>query len=183
MSACAHYVTLDVILTTMHETVDAYIARILGYIGDQEPLTILASTADRLRALTAGRTREDLSRRPDPSRWSAGEILAHLADAEVVGSWRFRSVLASNAVPLQAYDQNAWAATFRYADADPSESLQFFESARAANLSLLRRVDPALYTNYGMHAERGKETIAHLIRLYAGHDLNHVSQVEQQLSR
>ena len=163
----------------MNETPQAYMSRILSFVAGKEPLDILASTAGRLRALIAGRTREELSRRPDPSRWSTTQILAHLADAEVVASWRLRSIIASDGVALQAFDQNAWASTFKYADADPVESLRLFDVTRAANLSLLRRIDPALYANHGMHVERGKETITHLIRLYAGHDLNHLAQVEQ----
>jgi len=163
----------------MNETPDAYIARILSFVGDQEPLQILASTAGRLRAAIAGRTRDALAWTPDPARWSATQILAHLADAEVVAAWRLRSIIAANGVPLQPFDQNAWAATFRYAESDPFEALQLFEVNRAATLSLLRRVDPALHANHGMHAERGKETVAHLLRLYAGHDLNHLAQIEK----
>ena len=165
----------------MNETPDAYIARILSFVGEREPLQILASTAGRLRALIAGRTRNDLSRTPDPARWSAVQILAHLADAEVVAAWRMRSIIAANGVALQPFDQNAWAAAFRYAESDPFESLQLFDTNRAATLSLLRRVDPALHANHGVHAERGKETVAHLLRLYAGHDLNHLAQIEKLL--
>lgn len=165
----------------MNETPEAYVARILAFVGDQEPLTILASTAGRLRALIGGRTREELSRTPEPSRWSAVQIVTHLADCEVVAGWRLRSIIAANGVPLQPFDQNAWATTFRYSDSDPLESLQLFEASRAANLSLLRRIDPALQANFGMHAERGKETVVHLIRLYAGHDLNHLTQIESLL--
>jgi hypothetical protein len=165
----------------MNETPDAYIARILSFVREREPRQILASTAGRLRTVIAGRTRDELSQTPDPPRWSAVQILAHLADAEVVAAWRIRSILASDGVPLQPFDQNTWAAAFRYAESDPFESLQLFETNRAATLSLLRRVNPALHANHGIHAERGKETIAHLLRLYAGHDLNHLAQIEKLL--
>ena len=166
----------------MNETPDAYIARILSFVGDEEPLQILASTAGRLRASIAGRTRDELSRAPDPARWSVVQILAHLADAEVVAAWRIRSILAADGVALQPFDQNDWAAAFRYAASDPFESLQLFEVNRAATLSLLRRVDPGTHANHGMHAERGKETIPHLLRMYAGHDLNHLAQIEKLLA-
>ena len=63
-----------------------------------------------------------------------------------------------------------------------SGSLDLFEANRRANLRLLRAVDPALHDNFGMHGERGRESIAHLIRLNAGHDLNHLGQVERLLS-
>jgi len=164
---------------TMIETPQAYTDRIISQLQGRDPWQVLASTPARLRELVDGRTREELSRTPEPSRWSVVQILAHLADAEIVGAWRFRSVLGADGVALQAYDQNAWASTFRYADTDPSASLQLFEVNRMATLSLLRRVDPALHANHGMHAERGKETIEHLVRLYAGHDLNHLAQVER----
>ena len=163
------------------ETPLIYRDRMLSFVAEKDPWDVLASTAGRLRQLTAGRSTSELTRKPEPDRWSAAEILAHLADAEIVGAWRFRSVLASDGVPLQPFDQNAWASTFKYAQADPAESIDIFDANRRGTLSLLRRVDSALYANHGMHAERGKETVEHLIRLYAGHDLNHLAQVERIL--
>jgi hypothetical protein len=160
----------------------AYRDRILSYVGERDPLTVLASSAQRLRELVDGRTAAELARSPEPGRWSVVQILAHLADAEVVGAWRFRSVLGQDGIPLQPFDQNIWADAFRYADADPFESLDIFEMNRRGTLSLLRRVDSSLFKNYGMHGERGKESVEHLIRLYAGHDLNHISQVERLLA-
>jgi hypothetical protein len=155
-----------------------YRDRILSYVGDRDPMDVLEATAARLKALVAGKSPEQLARTPSPGKWSVAQILAHLADAEIVGAWRFRSVLASNTVPLQAFDQNNWASAFKYAECDPEASIRLFEVNRAATLALLRRVDPALHENYGMHAERGKESVTHLMRLYAGHDLNHLAQIE-----
>lgn len=162
-----------------NETAQHYIDRLLSNVGSRDPWEVLATTGPRLRQLIAGRSQTDLARAPGPSQWSVVQILAHLADAEVVAGWRLRSVLAWDGVPIQPFDQDKWAATFKYADADPIESLDLFETSRRANLSLLRRVDPALHANHGLHAERGKETISHLVRLYAGHDLNHLAQVER----
>ena len=118
----------------MNETPDAYITRILGCLGGQDPLQVLASTADRLQALVGGRRPDELLRAPDPAHWSTVEILAHLADTEIVSAWRLRSIIASDGVALQAFDQNAWAATFRYRDSDPAVSLRLFDAIRAANL-------------------------------------------------
>ena len=163
------------------ETPQQYTDRLLSYTGEADGLGILSTTASRLRALVSGRSREELFRKPAPDRWSAGEILAHLAAAEIVGAWRFRSVLAENAVPLQAYDQNVWADAFRYPEADPIEAIEMFAAVRTATLSLLRRVDRSRFDHYGLHAERGRESVTHLMRLYAGHDLNHLRQLEQLL--
>jgi hypothetical protein len=166
----------------MSETPAAYVARMLSFVGDGDPLRILATTAGRLRVLVTGRTREELAWTPDPARWSTTQILAHLADGEIVSAWRVRSILASDGVVLQPFDQEAWAATFRYADTDPFASLQLFDANRTATLSLLARVDPGRHANHGMHQERGAETIRHLIKLYAGHDRNHLAQIEKLLA-
>ena len=166
----------------MAETFEEYTARLLSYSAGQDPWVVLSSTGGRFRRLIEGRSREELSRAPGPGRWSVAQILAHLADAEVVAAWRFRSVLAQDAVALQPFDQNVWADAFRYAEVEAFESLRLFEVNRTATLALVRRVDPARHKHYGMHAERGRESIDHLLHLYAGHDLNHLTQVERLLS-
>ena len=162
----------------MAETAHEYIARILSHSAGQNGLTVLGQTADRLKALLDSTAPEKWRRRPEPGRWSAGEVLAHLADVEIVSGWRVRSILASDGTPLQAFDQNAWAEAFKYAEVEPVESLRTFTAARASLLSLLDRVDPSRRTHHGLHAERGQETIAHLIQLNAGHDINHLKQIE-----
>ena len=162
----------------MAESAAQYIARMLGNVEGRDALAVLAATPDRLKALLQTTTREDWTSRPAPGRWSAGEVLAHLADCEVVAGWRVRSILASDGVLLQPFDQDAWARAFRYEDVDEGEALATFTAARASLLSLLARVEPARLEHHGMHAERGKETVRHLIKLYAGHDLNHLKQIE-----
>jgi hypothetical protein len=163
------------------ETPQEYTARLLSYTEGQEPLDIMSTTAGRIGEMLRGHTVDELRRRPAANRWSPAEIVVHLSDAELVGAWRFRSVLAWDTVPLQPYDQNVWASTFKYEQADPFAALEMFDAVRRSTLALLARVDPALYDNYGMHAERGKESIRHLIRLYAGHDSNHLRQIESLL--
>ena len=162
----------------MAETAAQYVARILSNVEGQDALAVLASTPERLEALLRTTTREDWARRPAPGRWSAGEVLAHLADCEVVAGWRVRSILATDGVALQPFDQDAWSRAFKYEEVDVGEALATFTAGRASLLSLLARVDPARLEHHGMHAERGKETVAHLIRLYAGHDVNHLKQIE-----
>jgi hypothetical protein len=109
------------------------------------------------------------------------EIIAHMADAELVVGWRLRQVLSSNAIPLQAYDQDLWASTFNYSRRDPRQSLASYSAYRAANLVLLKSVPRKLWENYGVHAERGNESINHVVRMVAGHDLNHIWQIERIL--
>ena len=165
----------------MPETVQQYITRILSFAEGRDPTEVLRTTGSRLRELVASTPAERWTRRPEADRWSAGEVLAHLADVEIVTGWRLRSILAQDGVTIQAFDQNAWAAAFKYADADVQESLATFNAARTGLLSLLARVDPVRLSHHGMHAERGRETVSHLIRLYAGHDLNHLTQIERMV--
>ena len=165
----------------MQETPQQYAARVLGYVEGKEPLKILESTPKKLAALLKGKTKKQLTKRSAPERWSAAEIAAHLSDAEVAIAWRLRQVLSTNGVAIQGYDQNAWAATFDYAQRDPKQSLQFFTVLREGNLALLKSVPRKLWENYGVHSERGNESVARIVNLVAGHDLNHLRQIESIL--
>ncbi|PYX20066.1 MAG: hypothetical protein DMG82_23310 [Acidobacteria bacterium] len=163
----------------MKETAQQYTKRILSHIDGKDPLKVQKSTAKKLDKLTRRLSKKEIRRRPAPGKWSIAEILAHLADAEVAGSWRIRQILGADGTPIQAYDQNVWAETFRYEDRDPRESLKLFRVLRENNLLLLKSVPRKLWENHGMHAERGKETIAQIVRMFAGHDLNHLQQIEK----
>ena len=163
----------------MKETAQQYTTRILSHIDGKDPIKIQKSTPKKLEKLTRRLGKKELRRRPAPGKWSIAEILAHLADAEVVGSWRIRQVLGADGTPIQAYDQNVWAKTFGYEDRDPEQSLKVFRVLRENNLSLLKSVPRQLWNNHGIHAERGKETIAQIVRMFAGHDLNHLKQIER----
>lgn len=168
-----------VISSLRGETPAEYIRRILSYSEGKDARAVLEATPKRLRAIVQETPANVLRRQPAPGKWSPAQILEHLADGELVAGWRIRAILGQNGAPLQAFDQDNWASNMAYEKADPGESVALFEAVRVANLRLLDRIDPSLHENYGMHSERGKETISHLIRLYAGHDLNHLAQIEQ----
>jgi hypothetical protein len=163
----------------MKETPQQYTARIRANVEGKDPLKIQKSTAKKLHKLIKGLSTKELKRRPAKDKWSVAEILAHLADAEVVGSWRMRLILGSDGVPIQAFDQDVWAKTFNYAGQDPGHSLKVFRILRENNLSMLKSLSPKLWEHHGMHSERGKETITHIVHMFAGHDVNHLRQVEQ----
>jgi len=97
----------------------------------------------------------------------------------VVLGWRLRLVLGSNGISIQPFDQDVWSSIFAYEHSDPKQSLEIFRTLRAANLELLKRVPKELWNNYGMHQERGKESVAHMVQMIAGHDLNHLRQIEE----
>jgi len=163
----------------MQETPQQYMQRILGYIEGKDPLRVQQETARKLERLTKPLTKKQLARQPEPGKWSIAQILAHLADTELVAGWRMRLILGSNGAPVHAFDQDVWAETFDYSRRDPKASLETFRVLRENNLALLKSVPKNLWENYGMHQERGKETITHIVRMFAGHDLNHLGQVER----
>jgi uncharacterized damage-inducible protein DinB len=163
----------------MQETVQQYIQRILGHMEGKEPLKVQQETPGKLGKVIKPLSKAQLTRRPEPGKWSIADVLAHLADAEVVISWRMRLIIGSNGTPIQAFDQDAWAETFEYSKRDPKASLDTFRVLRENNLKMLKGLPAELWENYGMHQERGKETIAHLVRMMAGHDLNHLAQIEK----
>lgn len=163
----------------MKETAQQYIQRILGHVEGKDPVKIQKSTPKKMEKLIKQLSKKQVRRRPAAGKWSIAEILAHLADTEVVASWRMRLILGSSGTPIQAFDQDVWAKTFRYENQDPKHALKVFRVLRENNLALLRSVPRKLWENHGMHAERGKETIAHIVRMFAGHDINHLQQVEK----
>lgn len=162
----------------MQETAQQYIERILGYVEGQDALKVQRTTAAKLEKLIRGLSSRQLKWKSEPSKWSITEILAHLSDAEIVGSWRMRSALGASGITIQPFDQDAWASLFQYGERDPHLALEVFRVLRENNLVLLRGLPRESWDSYGMHLERGKETIAHIARMFAGHDLNHMAQVE-----
>jgi hypothetical protein len=165
----------------MQETVQEYTKRLLSYGEGKDPLRLQQAAPGKLAALLKGKAGKQLMHRPEADKWSVAEILAHLADAELAISWRLRQVLTTDAIPIQAYDQDLWAKTFNYARRDPRQSLANFRALREANLALLKSVPRKLWDNYGVHAERGNESVKHVVKMVAGHDLNHLQQVAKIL--
>ena len=107
----------------MKETVQEYVQRIRSKLAGQNPLKVQSATARKLERLIKGAAPAKLRKRPAPEKWSAAEILAHLADAEIVVSWRLRSILGAPGTPIQAFDQDAWVAAGHYAKRDARKSL------------------------------------------------------------
>ena len=161
----------------MKETVQEYVQRIQSKLHGKDPLRVQASTAKSLAALLKRATPAKLRKRPAPDKWSVVEIIAHLADVEVVTGWRLRSILSSPGISIQPFDQDAWASHGQYAKRDPRKSLERFRIQREANLELLKSLNPEQRKQFGIHGERGEESIERLTQLIAGHDLNHLDQI------
>jgi hypothetical protein len=106
-------------------------------------------------------------------------VVQHLADSDLVGGFRFRMVLAHDRPPLTGYDQDLWASRLGYRDVDVRDAFDQFSALRRANLRIWQRLSPADLASVGMHGERGEESLEHMRRLYAGHDILHLRQLER----
>ena len=166
----------------MKETAAQYVHRIRAHVDGKEPLTVQAATAKKLERLIQGVPASTLHKRPAADRWSASEIVAHLGDAEIVIAFRLRVILGTPGTPIAAYDQDSWVISGHYARRDPHKSVEQFRVVREANLDLLKCLTPEQWNHYGMHSERGQETIEQIVRMTAGHDLNHLQQIERIVS-
>jgi hypothetical protein len=167
----------------MNETPQQYTQRVVGYIEGKQPLAVQAATAKQLDRLIKGVPTSKLRKRPAPDKWSVSEIVAHLADAEIVGGFRMRLILGAPGTPVAAFDQDSWVISGHYEKRDPRKSVEQFRVVREANLSLLKSLKPEQWKHYGLHSERGQETIEHIVRMFAGHDLNHLQQIERILAK
>src|ERR1700736_1659352 len=106
----------------MKETPQQYTQRITGYVEGKQPLALQAAAAQKLERLIKGVSTAKLRKRPAPDKWSVGEILAHLADAEIVGGFRMRLILGAPGTPVAAFDQDSWVTSGHYAKRDPRKS-------------------------------------------------------------
>lgn len=156
---------------------DPYISRIMATLGDLDPIQVLETTPLRLEGLLERYSEADLKRSYAPGKWTAREILAHLADVEIGLGFRFRQVLAEDAHRPQPFDQDLWAA--RYGRLDPSLAVDAFRALRAWNLALFASFDMDDWLRPVDYPFAGVDTVDMMVRFLAGHDLNHLGQLER----
>jgi DinB superfamily len=166
----------------MSETPQQYTKRIMSHAEGQEPVKVQANTPKRLERLIKGVSTAKLRKRPEPNKWSVAEIIAHLADVEIVVGWRMRLILGAPGTPVHAFDQDSWVTALHYDKRDPKKDLAQHRVLREANLAMLKTLTPEQWKQFGMHTERGQESIEHIVRMIAGHDLNHIQQIERILA-
>ena len=165
------------------ETPMQYKARIVGLMEGKDPVAVQRETAQQLANLVDGIPPEKLVERPAPDKWSVATILAHLSEAEVVSTWRYRQMIEHDGTPLPGYDQEVWESLGEYSARSPQESLQLFRLLRQANLQMFDKLTPEEWQRHGVHEERGRMSVADLARQIAGHDINHVAQIRTILGK
>jgi hypothetical protein len=159
----------------------AYVRALLEVLGERDPLAVLAELDGWLDRRFSGVAERALRRPEAPGKWSAADVVQHLADSELVLGFRVRMVLTADRPAIQGYDQDKWAGTLRYPDVPLAESRAQLRALRTANLRVLQRLGPAEMARVGMHSERGPESLGHLIKLMGAHDLVHRRQIDRVL--
>ena len=122
---------------------------------------------------------EETAKPETEGKWSIRQVMQHLADSDLVWGWRLRMVLAHDRPTITGYDQDLWATRLGYAKVPIAQSVADFEHLRDANLRVLARVPASDFGRVGVHAERGEESIAHMMKMYGGHDILHRRQLER----
>jgi hypothetical protein len=139
--------------------------------------TILAATPGEIGKLIMAIGAEKENTAPAPGKWSPAEIVAHLADCELVFGFRLRQTLAENAPVIQPFDQDKWAAT--YMGVPAKQALEVFAALRGWNLRLIGLALPEAAERPVTHPERGAMTFLTIVETMAGHDLNHLGQLKR----
>jgi DinB family protein len=116
---------------------------------------------------------------PAPGKWSIRQIVAHLADAELVGAHRMRAILAEDNPTLTAFDQDAWTRNLDYARRKPKQAIESFRRLRAENHELLKTLPESAFARSGNHTERGAVTLLEMVEGYAEHAESHARQMQQ----
>lgn len=171
--------------TSTHDagTTAAYRKKFAALLGDRDPLDVFTTTPGTLEMLLAPHSAELLRKRPFADRWTwtVNEIVGHLIDAEIVYGFRARLILCEDRPAITPMDQEKWVAGQRYNDREPAENLAAFRAIRQQSIDFWRRVPPTAMQRVGIHAERGEESLATMVRMLAGHDLSHIDQITRYL--
>ncbi|MGH9414928.1 MAG: DinB family protein [Terriglobales bacterium] len=144
------------------------------FLGSADPIAVLAETPEKLRAFVHS-LQAHMDTRPAPGKWTPREILAHLADEEIVFGFRYRQAVAEDHYVVQPMDQNRWARAYSIYSSEQAVAL--FTAVRAWNLVFLRLLSTEQWAKPLTHPERGTMTFRVLVETGAGHDLNHLSQL------
>jgi hypothetical protein len=152
-----------------------------SYLGERDPQEVIAATAKKLRQYADVFGSRRLGQAPAPGKWSAREILCHLADCEIVFAYRLRQAVAEDHHVIQPFDQDKWAAS--YAAYDGVSALAVFSSVRNWNILFIKNASPEIMGRHVTHPERGEMTFKTLVETMAGHDLNHLGQLERIAAR
>jgi hypothetical protein len=131
-----------------------------------------------VEAALAGATDRELDAIPAPGKWSARDIVHHLADSEMTSAIRFRNLIATDNVAIVGYDQDVFAKRLHY-DRPIAASLAAFKAARETTAELLDRLSEGDWTREGSHTEHGRYGMDTWLGIYSAHAHDHADQIRR----
>ena len=135
--------------------------------------------AELLAVVLTGVYGEEEDFAPAPGKWSIRQIIAHLADSELVGAHRYRQLVAEDNPTLVAFDQEAWARNLDYQRRKPKSSLEAFRRLRAENYELLKELPEAAFARSGTHTQAGPMSLRQAVENFARHAETHARQMQE----
>ena len=162
--------------------IDHYLKRLAEYLGHEDPVAMQQVTARTLERLINGVPESVLRSKPEPQKCSVVEILARLAEDELVTSWRYRQMIEHSGTNMTSFNQDEWARLGDYGSWEVRAALKMFRLLREANLRLLTRLTSQEWHCDGIHPELGLMTVMDLARHRAAEDIHHMLQIEWILS-
>lgn len=149
-----------------------------SHLDKEDPIETLTATPTRVNALIAAMSPPTLVQEPAPGKWSIRHILCHLADCENVFAYRLRQTIAEDHHTIQPFDQDKFA--LGYDNISPQEALEAFTAIRNWNLLFIKSAGHHSMAKQVTHPERGTMTFGTIVETMAGHDLNHLKQIQQR---
>lgn len=159
-----------------------YLAGLIARVGDRNPLDVLEQTPSLIGELVRSAPPEVLKRRPFAGKWTPVEVVGHLVDTEFTFGYRIRTIYCDDEPQIIGMDQDKWAAAQKHAERDPLEIAGDFAAMRKINIRFYRSIPKSAYDKVGIHSERGREKLGHMIHYIAGHDLSHIDQLTQYIA-
>ena len=147
----------------------------------QTRTALIARYKDGYREVQAaldGSSDKDLDAHPAPGKWSAREIVHHLADSEMTSAVRLRLLVAEENAAIRAYDENQFAARLHY-QRPIASSLLAFQAARQSTGELLDAMTDADFAKTGTHPEHGSYSVERWLEIYAEHAHKHSDQIRR----
>jgi hypothetical protein len=149
------------------------------YLGDRDPLKVASSTPSRIARLIYGLSLRQLALRPSPDKWSVQEIITHLAETEMIMCCRARWIAFEEQPTLVPFDQEKWSSAWQREKESVEEIMERFRLLRKSQMRLFRSVSDEEWNRTGFHPERGVISLKMQLETLAGHDLNHLEQIQR----
>ena len=159
----------------------AYIRKTDRYRAGRDPVKLMRGHPARIARAVAGLSSARMRKRPAPGKWSIQEIVGHLMDTEVVYAYRWHMAYGQSGMPIQGYDQDQWIReeNYRHPKWRVRDMLEHITNLRRSTLYYFERLPRGVEkVRYGIHSERGRETMRRTQELIAGHDINHLEQIK-----